>query len=123
MIKRVLLLLITITTLQGTQLKGIVLLSPEVKPHRIASSWGVLTEGFEFPKLSRELERKISWGADINKELIVDIQKEIIRTYQKLGRPIVLVEIPPQDLSTGIIQYQIIEGRLGDIEVSGNCWF
>jgi len=117
------LFVIGLTSLHGAHLKAVILLGSDCKPLRTTSGSGVTTEGFEFPKLTEDLDRRICWGEKVNKDLIAEIQKEIIRAYQKAGRPLVIVDIPPQDLSHGIIQYQITEGVLGEINVSGNRWF
>lgn len=116
--------LLFLIALESAELKSIVLLGSDCKDYRItAPSSCVVTEGFIFPKLTEQLEANIAWGSEIDRELVLDIRKEIIRTYKRFGRPIVIVEIPPQSLSNGIIHYQVIEGLLGEVQVKGNCWF
>jgi len=121
--KSTLFFLLTTFSLQAANLKGVVLLSPESKIYPSSSISGVVTEGFEFPKLSAQLEQDLCWDQPIDKNLVIETQKKIIRAYQKVGRPVVIVEIPPQNLTSGVLQFRIIEGILGEIKSTGSCWY
>jgi hemolysin activation/secretion protein len=43
--------------------------------------------------------------------------------YRRHGRPFVSVTVPPQNVSTGIVQIVVTEYRVGTVTVSGNRWF
>ncbi|HTU53257.1 MAG TPA: ShlB/FhaC/HecB family hemolysin secretion/activation protein [Acetobacteraceae bacterium] len=43
--------------------------------------------------------------------------------YRKHGRPFVSVTVPPQNVSSGIVQVVVTEYRVGTVTVSGNRWF
>lgn len=43
--------------------------------------------------------------------------------YRERGYIAAYVYVPPQDVNSGVVEFQIIEGKLGAIEVKGNKWF
>ena len=43
--------------------------------------------------------------------------------YRTHGHPFVYVTIPPQNISTGVVQVIVTEYRLGTMTISGNRWF
>ena len=43
--------------------------------------------------------------------------------YRGHGRPFVDVTIPPQNISSGVVQIVVVEYRVGSVKVSGNRWF
>jgi hemolysin activation/secretion protein len=43
--------------------------------------------------------------------------------YRGHGRPFVMVDIPPQNISGGVVQVVVAEYRLGQVAVTGNRWF
>jgi len=126
MIKTLLFLLISIQTLSATALRGVILLGPESVPLErsgLKSVYGLDVEGVSLPMAPQILDRNIPWEESLDKDLILEIRKTIILAYQKAGRPLVLVEIPPQDLSAGVLQLRVIEGKVGEIISKGNRWY
>lgn len=59
----------------------------------------------------------------LDEELVSQIKKEIHQFYRKHHRPIVAVLSPQQSESDEVLQLIVIEGRLGEIDVRGNCYF
>lgn len=47
----------------------------------------------------------------------------VIAWYRAHGRPFVHVTVPPQNVNSGILQIQVVEYRVGKIQVDGNQWF
>ncbi len=43
--------------------------------------------------------------------------------YRAHGRPFVDVAVPPQNISSGVVQIVVVEYRVGAVQVSGNRWF
>jgi hemolysin activation/secretion protein len=70
--------------------------------------------------LCKRLDRFICQTVD--EELISQIKKEILQFYRKHHRPIVAV-IHPQQEDSGVLQLIVVEGRVGEIDVRGNCYF
>jgi hemolysin activation/secretion protein len=49
--------------------------------------------------------------------------RELVLYYRDAGHPVVDVSLPPQDITSGVVQIVIIEGRVGDVRTEGNHWF
>ena len=58
-------------------------------------------------------------GNEVTFKGLEDIGKSVNRYCASIGRPVVKVTLPPQDITGGIVQFGIIEGRLGSVEVTG----
>ncbi len=43
--------------------------------------------------------------------------------YRAHGRPFVDVAVPPQNISSGVVQIVVVEYRVGAVSVTGNHWF
>lgn len=54
---------------------------------------------------------------------INEIKREIINFYRKNNHPIVYVEVPPQLISSGVLELIVYEGKLGKIQSTGNKYF
>ena len=76
-------------------------------------------------KESEELRSKIQplLNCPINQKLLKEIKQTIILYYRKINRPLVIVQIPEQDITEGDITIEIMESRLGNIDVRGNKYF
>lgn len=62
-------------------------------------------------------------GIALTTGVLDKLKKEISRYYQLLGRPFVSVTIPPQDISSGLLQILVVEARAGAVTVKGNTYF
>lgn len=49
--------------------------------------------------------------------------RDIKAAYAGLGRPFVEVIVPPQDITTGGLTLNVLEGRVGTVKVTGAKWF
>ncbi len=61
------------------------------------------------PFLDRPLSRK----------LIAEVQASVAAVYREAGRPFVSVTLPPQEVSTGVLQLRVIAFKLAGINVKG----
>ena len=48
---------------------------------------------------------------------------ELISFFQRGGKPVVDVTTPPQDVTAGVLQVLVIQGKLSSVKVEGNRWF
>jgi hemolysin activation/secretion protein len=48
---------------------------------------------------------------------------QIVLVSRKVGRPVVDVFVPAQDVTSGTVQVIIFEGKIGEILIEGNKWF
>lgn len=59
----------------------------------------------------------------LSKHLLEGLKEEIVLYYQRHGRPVVYVYVPEQEVKHGVVQIVVMEGTVGQIDISGNCWF
>ncbi len=59
----------------------------------------------------------------VGPETISQLKQAIATYYRNYGRPIVSVLVPEQDVTDGVLQLVVTEGRVGKVSVEGNRWF
>lgn len=72
-----------------------------------------------YKDLSYELE-SLYLDRDITKDNLLKIKQSIISYYIKNNRPLVTVNIPNQDISSGVVCMVVEESRLNEVVVIGN---
>ncbi len=72
-------------------------------------------------KLHKELAPYLD--QEMSDENLAAIKQKIVRHYQEHGRPLIVVEIPPQDVTCGTVQFWVMEGKMGNVSYSGNRWY
>jgi hemolysin activation/secretion protein len=108
------------------KLEGIVLLS---EPSRVQpNGWGKLSgvhtvgEGLiASPKLTARLASFLGKPATFGK--LQEISAEIIRFYRDSNRPVVDAQLPEQNVTNGVVQILVVEGRAGRILAEDQRWF
>lgn len=84
----------------------------------LGSVSGVITEGVELPPRVHDV-----FAARVGSSLTLgglnQMVREAVLAYRKSDLPVVDVLVPEQEISTGVLQLVIIEGRLGDVLVEG----
>ena len=108
-------------------LSGIAILGcrEQVKREGIEPFCGVHFQGIDVPGGSCLLEEKLSCFLcnPLSQETINEIKREIIRYYRDQNYPVVVVSAPQQELTQGVLQLVVMEGCLGEVQYTGNCWF
>jgi len=51
------------------------------------------------------------------------MMNDVVAYYRENDRPVVDVRLPEQDVTNGVVQILVIEGRLGQVRATGNKWF
>lgn len=51
------------------------------------------------------------------------LRREIIMYYKDQGHPVVVVSVPPQDVTDGVLQLVVAEARVAQVRVEGNRYF
>ena len=59
----------------------------------------------------------------LTQELLQKLKEEIVLYYRSHHHPVVAVYVPEQDVTDGVLQIVVLEGCVGQIAASGNCWF
>ncbi|HUF62657.1 MAG TPA: ShlB/FhaC/HecB family hemolysin secretion/activation protein [Verrucomicrobiales bacterium] len=90
-----------ITGVSGLEIRGVALPDPDDLRRELAPYFG---SPFSFASLQ-------------------DLTRAIVGHYRKSDRPLVDVIVPEHDLTHGVLQLVVLEGRLGETRVRGNRWF
>jgi|GEM_PF-232404 len=108
------------------QLKGIVFVSSieDVKKSGLNDVSGIKVQGLK-------VIRNYNFGEDMSKYLnqpvslasLNDVTKDVVKYYKNEGFPVVYAFVPEQDITSGVVQVVVTEGRLGKVNVTGNKWF
>ena len=84
----------------------------------LGSVSGLVTESVELPpRVSSVLSSRV--GSSLTLGGLNQMVREAVIAYRKSDLPVVDVLVPEQEISSGILQLVIIEGRLGDVLVEG----
>lgn len=72
--------------------------------------------------LTPELEARLQkfQGQSLSFKLLSEIQAEITNHYRDIGQPLVSVTVPPQEISSGDVKFEVVSFVLAQKEVSGN---
>lgn len=62
-------------------------------------------------------------GEPMTLRSINSLARDIILFYRRNDRPVVDVVVPEQDVTQGVLQLVVIEGRIGQVRAEGNRWF
>ena len=88
------------------------------------SGSGVQVEGIEMlagPKFTERMQRYL--GQAVTFELVNLIAQDVAAYYAEKDRPVVNVTAPEQDVTSGVVQFVVVEGKVGEVRVEGNRWF
>lgn len=62
-------------------------------------------------------------GLPITQARINEITRSIYLYYEDIGRPIINVTIPPQDITEGALIFAVLEANLGELSIEGAKYF
>ena len=108
------------------KLEGIVLLSEpaQVRPKGWPHLNGVKSEGpglIANPKLASRLNEFLGKPATFGK--LQEICAEIVRFHRDHNRPVVDAQLPEQNVTNGVVQILVVEGRVGRVIAEEHRWF
>ncbi|MBN1914278.1 MAG: ShlB/FhaC/HecB family hemolysin secretion/activation protein [Parachlamydiales bacterium] len=90
------------------------------------SEQGVVLEGLDIPGDLNEFKRNLEpyfLRRPVTKKDILAMKQKIQAYYKEHNRPVVMVLVPRQKITQGILRLVVIESRLDTIHVEGNRWF
>lgn len=90
-------------------------IKPRVPVHTISVTGNRLLSDGELRAIVKSYE-----GRELKFEEIQAIGKEIEAAYRAKGFLLVKTVVPPQDTSLGLVQLQVLEGKIGEVVVEGN---
>jgi hemolysin activation/secretion protein len=108
------------------RLDGIVLLNKadQVRPNGWSHVTAVKSEGsglISSPRLASRLSPFLGKPATFGK--LQEICAEIVRFHRDNNRPVVDAQLPEQNVTNGVVQILVIEGRVGRILAEDQRWF
>lgn len=109
-------------------LKGVLLVPSKtfLKRQGVASMDGFRSVGIQIPGGEKRINDGLASefiGKPLTKDSLKQLKEEIVQYWREQGYPLVVVEIPEQNIKSGVIQLIVIESQLGDLHVTGNKWF
>jgi hemolysin activation/secretion protein len=108
------------------ELKGLVFMSgtDQVKPGGLKNVHGVRAFSFGILRTPEFYGKVRSYfGEPVSLGVIKKLTKDVILYFRENDRPVVDVFVPEQDITTGVIQVVVLEGRLGEVRAEGHKWF
>ena len=67
--------------------------------------------------------RPLFLNKEINSNNLISVKNEILKHYNQHQQPLVVVEIPEQDVSSGAVVFVIQQARVGKVTYTGNRWY
>ena len=61
-------------------------------------------------------------GQPLSQKLLNELQADIVLHYRGIDRPFMAVTVPPQEITGGRLQLDIVEFAAGDVRAEGNLW-
>lgn len=62
-------------------------------------------------------------GQPLTLRAVNSLARDIVLFYRRHDRPVVDVAVPEQDITRGVLQLVVTEGRVGQVRAEGNRWF
>jgi hemolysin activation/secretion protein len=62
-------------------------------------------------------------GQPLTQETRDAVVASTVRYFRELGHPLVDVSLPPQELTGGVLQVLVVQGKIGKVNVDGAKWF
>ena len=107
--------------------KGLILISDEknLNPTGYQNIHGILIYHLNVPGPISSLIKKILplVGTPLNQKTITKIKQDVVLFYAQYNHPLVIVSIPEQNISAGIVQLIITESKLGAVKMQPTKWF
>lgn len=105
----------------GPALSGIVLLAPST-PVGDAAVAGV--DASAVARLNTPEGRAILkpfLGQKLSKKLIAEVEAAVASYYRREGYPFVALSTPPQEITSGVVRFRVVEFMLGKVSVVGGA--
>lgn len=113
------------------ELKGVLLIPAKKDAASVEEKDIQCVDGFrafqvEIPGGETELNKELGCkfiGSPLTKESLLSLKVAVLNYYREHGYPVVAVEIPEQNLKSGILELVVIVSELENLTVCGNRWF
>ena len=108
-------------------LNGLVLIGnpKEVKKEGMMHLDGIFVVNVNIPGGAQCLREKIACdfiGKPLTQKKLKELKQTLLDYFKARRMPVVSVQIPEQDITGGVLQLLVIQGKLGKVCAVGNCW-
>ena len=104
----------------GVNVQAIVLIGANAGAKQLGGVKGVdvsQVNGLDASALREQLTPFVD--RPLSRKLIAEVQAAIAAAYREAGRPFVSVTLPPQEVSSGVLQLRVIVFKVAGIKVTG----
>ncbi len=104
----------------GVNVQAIVLIGAHAGAKQVGGVRGVdasQVSGLDAAALREQLTPFV--GRPLSRKLIAEVQAAVAAAYREAGRPFVSVTLPPQEVSSGVLQLRVILFKVAGIKVTG----
>lgn len=104
----------------GVNVQGIILIGADASAKPVGGAKGVdvsQVSGVDAAALREQLTPFLE--RPLSRKLIAEVQAAVAAAYREAGRPFVSITLPPQEVSTGVLQLRIIVFKVAGIKVTG----
>ena len=111
---------------EAPKLSGLVLIND---PKKVAKgslkAKGVQVNGLPLLDQSDDFKERLRsyLGQPFSEDVRAKIVNDVVLFYRSQGRAVVDVSTPPQELTGGVLQVLVLEGKVGKVHVDGARWF
>jgi hemolysin activation/secretion protein len=108
------------TTPLGPDLKAIIVIGARDAVGKRVKRTGIDVRRAD-PQFAAAIQARVApfLGQRLSRKLIADVQLAIADVYRDAGRPFVSVTLPPQEVTSGVVQIRVIPLRLGRVTIRG----
>lgn len=109
-------------------LRGIVIINEAslLKKMHLEKIEGIHTEGISLPGSTVEFKKRLEpflSQKEINKDTLLLIKNTILNYYNDHQQSMIVVEIPKQEITSGVVTFVIMNAKFEKIAYIGNRWF
>ncbi|MHC4605955.1 MAG: POTRA domain-containing protein, partial [Planctomycetota bacterium] len=105
-------------------LKGVRLVPRQEDVLPQADVEGIRSEGMDLLDTNDFRQRLEPFlGRPVSMRSIRDMTDAVRLYFRDRDRPVVTVAVPQQDITNGVLQFVVVEAKVGEVSVEGNEWF
>jgi hemolysin activation/secretion protein len=104
----------------GVDIQTIVLIGENASAKSVSGAKGVNVDqvsGIDAAALRGQLTPFLD--RPLSRKLIAEVRAAVAAAYREAGRPFVSITLPPQEVSSGVLQLRVIAFKVADIKVTG----
>jgi hemolysin activation/secretion protein len=104
----------------GVNVQAIVLIGANASAKPVSGAKGIDVKQVSGIDTAGLRERLMSFlDQPLSRKVIAEVQAAVAAAYRDAGRPFVSITLPPQEVSTGVLQLRVIPFKVANIKVAG----